>query len=192
MSETIEVAKEHLEQAAEHVAERGGHGEGHARRTALLVALLAAALALTELGEKAAQNAYLTFHIKASDDWAVYQAKTVRQNIYAMFADTWEALPGADARRIAAARANAARMDDDPQGGNGRKQMTAIAKASEAARDAAFHRYHFFEFAVGGLQIAIVLASVSVVTRVVALALGAGVLGALASAFALVTAAGVL
>ena len=38
---------------------------------------------------------------------------------------------------------------------------------------------------VGALQIAIVLASVAVVTRIIALALGAGVIGAVAAAFAL-------
>jgi hypothetical protein len=186
MSETIEVAKEHLEHAA-HV---GGHDDGHARKTAMLVAVLAAALALSELGEKAAQNAYLTHHIQASDDWAFYQAKTIRMNMYAMFADTWESQPGMDPKKIAAARANFARMNDDPQAGDGRKQLSEKAKGSEAAREKAFHRYHFFEMAVGGLQISIVLASVSVVTRVAALALGAGVLGAAAAGFAILTATG--
>ena len=81
------------------------------------------------------------------------------------------------------ARANAARMDDDPKEDNGRKQLSRKAKASEESREAAFHRYHSFELAVGGLQIAIVLASVSVVTRVAALALGSGVLGAAAKGF---------
>jgi hypothetical protein len=144
------------------------------------------------MGEKAAQNAYLTHHIQATDDWAFYQAKTIRMNMYAMFADTWEAIPGADAKKVAAARTSAARMDDDPQAGNGRKQLTDKAKASEAGRETAFHRYHYFELAVGGLQIAIVLASVSVVTRVKALAVGAGILGVAAGAFATLTSVGAL
>ncbi len=38
---------------------------------------------------------------------------------------------------------------------------------------------------VGALQIAIVLASVAVVTRMVALALGAGMIGAIAAGFGL-------
>ena len=52
--------------------------------------------------------------------------------------------------------------------------MKQLAEADEhrAARDAAFHRYHEFELVVGALQIAIVLASVAVVTRIVALAVG--------------------
>lgn len=185
MGEHLEIAKEHMEHAghAAHGGHGGGHDDGSARYTAMLVAVLAAALALCEMGEKGAQNAYLTHHIKASDDWAVYQTKTVRMNMYAMFADTWEATPGFDEKKIAAARANAKRMDDEP-GGNGRKQMEKIAKESEHEREEAFHRYHSFEFSVGGLQIAIVLASVSVVTRVKALAMVAGVMGAGAVAYA--------
>jgi hypothetical protein len=78
--------------------------------------------------------------------------------------------------RAAEARAQAKRMDDDEKT-LGRKQLLARAEHSQALRDHEFHRYHLFELVVSGLQIAIVLASVSVVTRVNALALGAGVLG---------------
>jgi hypothetical protein len=176
MSETIETAREHLEHAA--------HGDGSARKIAVLVAVLAAALAVTEMHEKAAQNSYLSHHIQASDDWAFYQTKTIRMNMYTLFADTWAATPGIDAQKIADARARAARLDDDPTEPGGRKQLTEKARASEAAREHAFHRFHSLELAVGGLQIAIVLASVSVVTRVTSLAIGAAVLGAAAGAFA--------
>ena len=44
----------------------------------MLVSVLAAILALAGVGEKSAQNSYLTYHIAASDDWAFYQAKNVR------------------------------------------------------------------------------------------------------------------
>jgi hypothetical protein len=186
MAETLEIAKENLEHAAH------GHNDGSARKIAMLVAALAAGLALAEIGEKAAQNSYLTHHIQASDDWAFFQAKTIRMNMYAMFADTWEAQPGADPKKIAGARANAERMNDDPKAGDGRKQLMEKARTSEATREAAFHRYHFFELAVGGLQISIVLASIAVVTRVTALAWGAAALGLAAGAFAVLTAAGVV
>ncbi|MBU6499228.1 MAG: DUF4337 family protein, partial [Rhodospirillales bacterium] len=58
------------------------------------------------------------------------------------------------------------------------------------ARDHQFHRYHLFEIVVGALQIAIVLASVSVVTRVNLLAVGAGLLGGGAGLFGLAVALG--
>jgi hypothetical protein len=65
------------------------------------------------------------------------------------------------------------------------KQLADRATMQKAARDEAFHRYHQFELVVGALQIAIVLASVAVVTRILALAIGAGLIGAIAAGFGL-------
>jgi hypothetical protein len=83
-------------------------------------------------------------------------------------------------------------MRDDPQGGDGMKQLGERAKGQEAERDAAFHRYHEFELVVGALQIAIVLASVSVVTRVTPLAFGAGMIGCIAAIYGVLVAQGVI
>ena len=49
MSDTIEHAKEGIEEAHH-------HGDSRARRIAVLIAVLAAGLALSEMGEKGAQN----------------------------------------------------------------------------------------------------------------------------------------
>jgi hypothetical protein len=195
MSEGLERAQEGLEHAhedAEHRAE--AEGRAATRRIAVLIAMLAAALALAEMGEKAAQNEYMTQHVALSDDWAFYQAKTVRADMAREHAETLESLPNAAAdpelhKRAEAARQLAARLDDD-EASTGRKQLAERAKQRGEARTAAFERYHRFELASGALQIAIVLASVSVVVRVSALAIGAGVLGGLASLFALAIALG--
>jgi hypothetical protein len=181
MSETIEHAREGIEHA------HALHGDSTARRIAVLIAVLAAALALAEMGEKGAQNAYLTHHVAAADEWAFFQAKTVRATVLAAEAGILANLPNAaeagPQAEIKRAHENEARMRDEP-GGDGTKQIGERAKAKEAARDEAFHRYHEFELVVGALQIAIVLASVAVVTRVTALALGAGAMGAIAAAYA--------
>ncbi len=195
MTDSLEYAKEGLEHAG-----HSAHGDGTARRVAVLVAVLAAGLAIGEMAEKGAQNAYLTHHIQATDDWAFYQAKTTRANLYTIQAETLAALAGGrDAagaavleKQAAAARATAARLLDDPKGGEGRVQLAKRAKGSEVERDVAFHRYHLFEGVVGGLQIAIVLASVSVVTRVRTLALVAGALGLAAAVFGGLVAAGLV
>jgi hypothetical protein len=185
MSDSIDRAKEAIESA--HDAETHQR-DGSARTVAVLIAALAAALALSEMGEKAAQNDYLTHHIQASDDWNFYQAKTIRSNVYGVEAETLESLPAASdpevRKRIDAALAQVKRLDDDEKT-LGRKQLMAKAKASEGDRDHALHRFHLFEAVVGALEIAIVLASVSVVTRVRQLALGAAVLGGVAALFGL-------
>ena len=193
MSESIEHAQEGIEHAHHEVE----HGNSRAApRIAVLIAALAAGLALSEMGEKSAQNGYLTSHIAVSDDYNFYQAKNARASIRDFEATILESLPNAAdpaiAARIATARQTEARLRDDPQGGDGMKQLAEIAKQRVEVRDHQFHRYHLFEAVVGVLQITIVLASVSVVTRVHWLAWAAGVLGALAAAFAAMVAVGMV
>src|SRR5580692_1833519 len=86
MSDSIDRAKEAIGEAGER------EHDGGARVVAVLIAALAATLALSEMGEKAAQNEYLTHHIQASDDWNFYQAKTIRADLYRVEAQTLESL----------------------------------------------------------------------------------------------------
>ena len=186
MSKSIEPAQGGLE-SAHHAATHGG--DQAARWIAVLIAALAAVLALAELAEKAAQNAYLTHHVSLSDDWAYYQAKNVRAAVQAAEASVLESLPNAAdpavQARIKRAQEEAARLRDDPKGGAGMKQLGERAKLTQAQRDYAFHHYHQYELVVGALQIAIVLASVSVITRARALTLAAGLIGGGAALFGL-------
>ena len=177
---------ESLERVHETIEEHAHHSDPWARGVAVLVSCLAAALALTEIGGKASQNAYLTHHVSLSNDWAFYQAKNLRAIMRTSETEILSSLPNASdpaiAERIKSAREYIARMRDDPAAGDGMKQLSIKAKEEEALRDEAEHRYHNFEYAVGGLEIAIVLASVSVVTRIRQLAWGAGTIGVLAAA----------
>jgi hypothetical protein len=181
MSEAMERAHE--------IHEHASHGDPWARGVAVLVSVLAAVLAMTEIGGKTAQNAYLTHHVALSNDWAFYQAKNLRSVVRISEADLLASLPNATdpaiQARIKEAKDYAARMRDDPEGGEGMKQLAVTAQEQEVARDAAEHRYHSYEYAVGALEIAIVLASVSVITRIRTLTLGAGAVGAMAAAASL-------
>jgi Domain of unknown function (DUF4337) len=176
------------EQAQETIHHHGGTN----RRVAVLIAALAAGLALAEMGERQEQNKYLTHHISLSDDWAFYQAKNARAAISAVEASVLANLPNAaeagPQEAINQAKAAEARLRDEP-GGDGMKQIMERATAEQESRDHAFHRYHQLEFVVGALQIAIVLASVAVVTTVPALAVAAGVIGAAAAGFGIFVAA---
>ena len=183
MSEAMEKAHETMHGG------HGGHGDhadGFARGIGLLVSCLAAALAITEIGAKSSQNAYLTAHIAVSDDWAFYQAKNLRAVVKSVEVEMLESLSESSdpavQQRIKDAKAYQARMQDDPKGNNGMKQLAEQAKQREKERDFAEHRYHGYEYAAGALQIGIVLASVSVVTRVKMLGYIAGALGIAATA----------
>jgi hypothetical protein len=193
MSDSMERAHETIHEAHHGHADR--HSDPWAIGVAVMVSFLAAALALTEIGGKSSQNAYLTDHIAVSDDWAFYQAKNLRVTMLASQIAILESLPNAADAAIQAkikdARGEQARLRDQP-GKDGMKQLAEQAKARTEERDHAFHRYHNYEFASGALEIAIVLASVSVVTKIRLLTIGAGVIGLLAGVFSLGVALGVV
>ena len=190
MSESIEHAREGIERAHE------AGGDTAARWVAVLVALFAAALALAEVGEKASQTAFLMNHINMTDDYAYYQAKNLRvvtlENTVAILQSLPDGATPAVAARIKAAQATVAVLKDDPARGNGMKQLLVTATRHEHTATHSLHREHAFAAAAGALQISILLASVSIVTRMVALRWGAGLIGAAAIGFGLLVWTGVV
>jgi hypothetical protein len=195
MSDDLEQAQKGLEHAHEANAAHPTHNDTGARRVAVLISALAAGLALAETAEKSAQNDYLAHHVATSDTWAFYQAKTERWAMEGLHAELLASLPNAAdpeiRKRIETAQQEQARLEDDEKT-VGRKQLRAQAEAEARIRDEVGHHYHLYEIVVGALQIAIVLASVSVVTRMWLLAGAAGVLGLVAGVFAIAVAAGVI
>jgi len=183
MSEQFEQAQEHLE----HAAHEHGGSTSHTR-AAIIIGIMAAVLAITEFVAKDAQTDYLTNHIAASDTWAQYQAKSVRRTIMTAQADLLESMPAtsdpAVKKRIADARANAERMRSEP-GADGMEQLAEKAHEQEHDRDHAMHRNHMLEIASGGLQIAIVLASISVVINLPAFMLVSVLVGGASAIYAL-------
>lgn len=173
---------ESMERAHETIEEHSSHSDPWARWVAILVSMLAAVLALSEIGGKSSQNAYLTQHVAVSDQWAFYQAKNLRSVMRTSEVALLSSLPNASdpaiQERIKEAQDYIARMRDDPKGDSGMKQLAAKAREMEAERNEVEHRYHHYEYAVGALEIAIVLASVSVVTRMRALTFAAATIGA--------------
>jgi hypothetical protein len=184
MVDLVDTAREQIEAAHE----EHGHEDPWPRWMAVIVSVLAAGLALADLGAKSSQTAYLTHNIAASDTWNQYQAKSVRSTVWRSHVSLLESLPNASdpaiQQKIKAAEADQTRMTDEP-GGDGMKQLKTKALAQEEDRELAFHAYHGFEYTSSALEIAIVLASVSVVTRVHALGIFAGGLGFLACGYGL-------
>jgi Domain of unknown function (DUF4337) len=187
------------EEAHERIHEHS-HGEGHsdptAKRVAVLVSALAAALALTEIGAKSTQNEYLKNHIAVSDDYAFYQARNLRALVKETESRILARLPSANdpvvQADIKADKEYGDRMRDDPKSGDGMKQLLDKAKELEAAREESFHHYHIYELSGGALEIAIVLASVAVVTNFGLLAVIAAGMGGVASLVAAAVALGFL
>jgi len=191
MVDPVEMAHEQIHEA--HHAH--GDTDPWPMRMAVVVSILAASLALSGIGAKSSQTAYLTHHIAVSDTWNFYQAKNLRAVLRNSQMALLESLPNADQPaiqdRIKAARAEEARMRDEPDG-DGMKQLRAKAEHEQHDRDHAFHKYHGYEYTSGALEISIVLASVSVVTRIRALGIAAGTIGALAGCVGLAIFAGLV
>ncbi len=188
MSDLVQETFEHHEHLEHHP------DDTNARRSALLIGVLAAVLAVSEMAERSSQNAYLAHHIGASNEFAFYQARQTRALVLTQSAALMTAMPQTPElqQAAAAAQAEAHRLTDDSDRGNGAKQIQARADAEGRARDGALHRYEWYEIVTSALQIAIVLASVSVVTRLAVVSwLGAG-LGVLAAGLAGLVAAGLV
>lgn len=176
-----------------------GHGHGHhdegSKRIGLLISILALVLAFSETLGKGAQTEALSLNIEASNLWTFFQAKTVRLTMMKTAAEsgTLETARIADAKtkeaydkQIAAWRKNAERYDSEPETNEGRKELAARAKATEQKRDRALAAYHNYEIASGAVQIAIVLASASIITNLAVLVWISGALGVVGVAFSLI------
>lgn len=175
-----------------------GHHAGTSsvnRRIGLLISILAALLAISEAAGKSAQTEGITSNVEANDLWAFYQAKTIRMTtlrtaaesaqLDLMAPDLPEARRAAVQKQIDGWQATAKRYDSEPETNEGRKELIARAKEAEHRRDHAMHAYHLYEYGSAAFQIAIVLASATVITGFVPLAWVAGGLGAVGMAFSL-------
>jgi hypothetical protein len=165
-------------------------GHAHAdhggdKRIALLIAILALFLALSETGAKSAQTEAISRNVEAANLWAFFQARTIRQTVIRTAAEQAEldkaeadeAARAAIERQQAGWRATAQRWESEPETGEGRRELSQRARAAEARRDRNMAAYHHYEYGSAAFQVAIVLASASIITSVPALAIGAVGLG---------------
>jgi hypothetical protein len=214
MSHGVHAVQHEAEHKIQHDSEHGGHGGGDKglldarnKKVALLIAVIALCLAFSETLGKSAQTAALSYNVEASNLWAFFQAKTIRQTVLEAGTEMLKldavrdggdpaATKAALAKRVdiwekTAARYNTELMDPpvrkavnlNPPYGEGRRELMARAIAAEAKRDTALEKYHHYEVASAAFQIGIVLASATVITGMVVLTYLAGALGLIGMAF---------
>jgi hypothetical protein len=175
-------------------------GEKFRNAAAFTIAVMAMLLAIGSLGGGNATDDMVHGNIKASDTWAFYQAKNVRQTEYRIAADRLELELADPALRpetrraveaqLAKYRETVARYDDEPDPnapgdslkGEGKQQLAARARSFEAVRDRASDQDGNFDWSEVFLQLAIVLGSVAILAgsrRVLTLSLALGAVGTL-------------
>jgi hypothetical protein len=187
------IAELHEDKAEQEVADR------FRNRAALLIAFLAAILAIGGLGGGNATDDLIGYNIRASDTWAFFQAKNVRQTQYKLAAEELEAAlaaPGVTPERrtqmqarLADYRATVDRYEsepdakapNDPLKGEGKRELRARAESFEEARERAAAQDNNFDLAEVALQLALVLGSVAILAvnrMILILSLVLGAIGA--------------
>jgi hypothetical protein len=168
-------------------------GHGHAdhggnKGVALLISVLALVLAFSETLGKSAQTEAMSYNIQASNLWAFFQAKTIRQTTLRTAADQLGVTAESEKskQQVETWKKTAERYEDEPETREGRKQLAERAKNAERKRDKAFAAYHHFELSSAAVQIAIVLASASIITTIPALFWTAGALGVVGVGFCVI------
>lgn len=143
-------------------------GKAFTRRVALTTAVFAVVLAIAALGGNNAMKEMLLAQQMASDQWAYYQAKATREHLYraqkvqieATLAERGAAMSPA-ARRYLEAALHKMNEEETRYAGE-KKYIERQARALEHERDLNRGKDPYFDYAEVLMQIAIVLASVSI------------------------------
>jgi len=138
------------------------------KRVALTTAIFAVLLAITSLGGNNATKEMLLSQQQASDQWAFYQSKALREHLYKtnglrIEVDLLER--GAGMKPEAKKRYEAILKDmraEEMRFGEEKKKIEEEAKHLEAERDKYLGKDPYFDFAEVLLQISIVMASISI------------------------------
>ena len=165
-----------------HGVDHGG-GDSSSKRIAIFITVIGLFLAVAETLAKGAQTQSIASNVQSSNLWSFYQAKTIRQTTLKTAAEQMEidealakdpAVKERLTKRIADWRSDVARYQSEPKTnaqhenvGEGRKELQERALAAEVKRDVYTNQYHSFEIASAAFQIAIVMASVYLLTHIV-------------------------
>jgi hypothetical protein len=166
-----------------------GANKQRERLIAVYIAILAVALSVCSVGGGNATKDATARNIEASNAWAFFQAKNIRRNDVrieigalelrlATEPNLSETARTAIQDKLKQYREQEARLSSEPETGEGLKELMAKGKALETQRDRAMHKDPYFDYGQALLQIAIVLASVAIITGGSILLLMSGLLAA--------------
>lgn len=139
------------------------------RRVALTTAIYAVALAIASLGGNNAMKEMLLAQQEATNQWAYYQAKVIREHlnraqkvaVETQLADP-SPLKGAERAKFEALQKRYA--DEEKRMNSDKKEIEVVAKKHEVTRDLNQSKDPYFDYAEVLLQIAIVMATVSIIS----------------------------
>lgn len=158
------------------------------RLIGVYIGVLAVLLAICGMGGGNAAKEATLKNIEASNTWSFFQAKNLRRQVLRTQAEElelWlvkEPQMSGDAKaavtaKITAYKQQAELLTSDEKSREGLDQLWEKGKALETARDVAMARDPYFDYGQALLQIAIVLASVALISSGQALLLLSALLG---------------
>ena len=130
-------------------------------KAGLVIVVMALFMAVTTYFSNQHSGAVLKNMLKATDTYAFYQSKSIKQSIAE--GQLEEAKVNGDRARVEKLEAKIARYESDPEKGEGKRELLAKAQAFEAARDQAAKHSPWLTFASMAFQLAIVLLSASII-----------------------------
>src|SRR5450631_3469295 len=158
----------HVHGPHDHAVEHEGHKSGLGQQVAIFTAVLATVGAIVSFFGGNTQNNALLFkneavleRAEASDQWNFYQAKSMKQNLAELAAAI-----NTDPKKVEFYQSEAKRYSQE------KKDIEKVAKEHEAKSrhftemsDHALHPHHYLAISMTLLQIAIALASITVLTQ---------------------------
>jgi len=134
--------------------------------SALIITIIAGLIALAHSACTNAQTTALVNQMQATDAWAFYQAKAIRQTTLRTAVDQYE-IQGTKSggEKVVVWKDTIARYESDPEKKEGKKELMERAKELEKGRERNLHAFHKLEMSVAILEIAIVLVTASVLTN---------------------------
>ncbi len=140
------------------------------KRVALATGIFAVVLAIASLGGKNATKEALLAQQQASDQWAFYQAKVIREHQYSIeklhlevdLAERGSNMRPETRQKFETLMARFA--DEEKRYNNEKKDIEKEAKKLEHERDISRDKDSYFDYAEVLLQIAIVMSSISILS----------------------------
>jgi len=158
----------------------------HDKWVAIYISVLAVLLAIAATGSNDAMKTAQQAGFQVNDQYAFYQAKVIRQSQIKLASDELEVqmlenpnVPEPALKLMQTKKAEydkeAARLETNAK--NGKKELLAKAENCENERNLALAQHPFYDYSMAMLQIAIVLASASIVTGARLLLAASGAVG---------------
>lgn len=129
-------------------------------KAGLVIVIMALFMAITTYFSNMHSGVAMKSMLKATDTYAFYQSKSIKQTIAEGQRDDY--LARGETAKAKVLEAKIARYESDPEKGEGKKELLAKAQGFEKSRDEASKHSPWLTFASMAFQLAIVLLSASI------------------------------